>query len=49
MLAEEKKEKKLQDGKLNSEKVLTGTLYVITALCILGFIVQSIVGMLVTQ
>ena len=49
MVVEENKEKIIQDSKLGGEKLLPGALYIVTALCILGFIVQSIVGMLVTQ
>ncbi len=49
MAAEEKREKKLQDGKLSGEKLLTGALYIVTALCILGFLGQSIASMLIAQ
>jgi UPF0716 family protein affecting phage T7 exclusion len=47
METEEKREKKLQDGKLSGEKLLTGALYIMTALCILGFIGQSIATMFI--
>jgi len=49
MAAEEKREKKIQNGKLSGEKLLAGALYVVTALCILGFIGQSIASMLIAQ
>lgn len=46
MKTEEKREIKTQGNKLSGEKLLAGALYVVTALCILGFIVQSIASML---
>lgn len=49
METEEKREKKLQDGKLSSEKLLASALYILTALCILGFIGQSIASMFIAQ
>jgi UPF0716 family protein affecting phage T7 exclusion len=47
METEENREKKLQDGKLSGEKLLTGALYIVTALCILGFLGQSIASMFI--
>ena len=49
MASEEKREKKLQDSKLSGEKLLTGALYIVTALCILGFLGQSITSMLIAK
>jgi hypothetical protein len=46
MATEEKREIKTQGNKLSGEKLLTGALYIVTALCILGFLGQSIVSML---
>jgi hypothetical protein len=46
---EEKRGMKTQGNKLSVEKLLTGALYVVTALCILGFIGQSIASMLIVQ
>jgi hypothetical protein len=45
METEEKRDIKTQGNKLSVEKLLTDALYVVTALCILGFIGQSIASM----
>ena len=47
METEEKREIKTQGNKLSSEKLLTGALYIVTALCILGFLGQSIASMFI--
>ena len=49
METEENREKTLQDGKLSGEKLLTGALYIMTAVCILGFLGQSIASMFIAQ
>ncbi|MFC1515188.1 hypothetical protein ACFL7E_00355 [Thermodesulfobacteriota bacterium] len=49
MATEEKKRRTIQEGKFSGKKLLTGALYVATALCILGFIVQSIASTLIVQ
>ena len=36
-----------EDNKLSGEKLLTGALYIVTALCILGFLGQSIANMFI--
>jgi hypothetical protein len=42
---EEKREINAQNNKLSGDKLLTGALYIVTALCILGFLGQSIASM----
>jgi hypothetical protein len=49
MNTEEKRGMKTQGNKLSGEKLLTGALYVVTTLCILGFIVQSIASIFIAQ
>ena len=45
METEKKRDIKTQGNKLSGEKLLASALYVVTALCILGFIGQSIASM----
>lgn len=45
METEEKRDIKTQGNIISGEKLLAGALYVVTALCILGFIGQSIASM----
>ena len=45
MNTEEKINMKTQSNKLSGEKLLAGALYIVTALCILGFLGQSIASM----
>ncbi len=45
MATEDKKDMATQGNKLSGEKLLTGALYIVTALCILGFLGQSIASM----
>jgi hypothetical protein len=40
---------KTQSGKLSVEKLLAGALYIVTTLCVLGLLGQSIVSMLMAQ
>ena len=47
MATEEKREIKTQGKKLSGEKLLTGALYIVTTLCILGFLGQSIASMFI--
>jgi hypothetical protein len=47
MKTEEKREIKAQGNKISGEKLLAGALYIVTALCILGFLGQSIASMLI--
>lgn len=49
METEEKRDIKTQGNKLSGEKLLASALYVVTALCILGFIGQSIASMFIAQ
>jgi hypothetical protein len=45
MNTEEKGNMKIQGNKLSGEKLLASALYIVTALCILGFLGQSIASM----
>ena len=47
MATEGKKEIKTQGNKISGEKLLAGALYIVTALCILGFLGQSIVNIFI--
>jgi hypothetical protein len=47
MTVEEKREIKPQGDKISGEKLLASALYIVTALCILGFLGQSIASMIV--
>jgi hypothetical protein len=47
MNTEEKGHMKTQGNKISGEKLLTGALYIVTALCILGFLGQSIASMFI--
>jgi hypothetical protein len=49
METEEKKDIKIQGNKLSGEKLLAGALYIVTVVCILGFIGQSIASMFIAQ
>ena len=49
MNTEEKGNMKTQGNKLSVEKLLTGALYIVTVLCILGFIGQSVISIFIAQ
>jgi len=44
MTTEEKNDTKKQPSELTGSKILTGTLYIVTVLFVLGFLWQSIVS-----
>jgi len=47
METEEKREIKIQGNKISGDKLLASALYIVTALCILGFLGQSIASMFI--
>ncbi len=47
METENKREIKTQGNKISGEKLLTGAVYIVTALCILGFLGQSIASVFI--
>jgi hypothetical protein len=47
METKKEKEIKAQGNKISGEKLLAGALYIVTALCILGFLGQSIASTLI--
>jgi len=49
MKTEESMEIKTQGNKLSGDKLLASALYIVTALCILGFLGQSIASMFIAQ